>query len=377
MALGNWNVGSDYWTSQVFIKMAMKLDIWYAKFIFRMDSAKRMNLYRKLASMLRNDFTLMDALDRIYATESHNGAKPNEPFAIAISIFQDNLEQGKSFPDATRGWAQPFETLMLAVGDISKLSVALDNVVRVGEGIGKIKKSMIDALLYPSVLLILTFAIIISVGIYLVPPLREAAMGDIVWRGAAASLIAVSDFSNNYWYILLGAFSGFVFLIWISLYNWTGRLRTIADSVPPWSLYKISLSVGWMMSLAAMVQAGGLLPVSIKMLADNSDKYLKNILQRTLHNISNGDNLGRALENTGTNFPNNEIIGDLSIYADMNDFDKNLSRIANDYLDASVRKMENISSILNSVGILLVSAVIAWVVFGTFEMQDQITSVLS
>ena len=71
------------------------------------------------------------------------------------------------------------------------------------------------------------------------------------------------------------------------------------------------------------------------------------------------------------------IIGDLMIYADMTDFDKNITSIANDYLDDSVRKMESISNVLNSIGIMLVSAIIAWVVLGTFQMQDQITAALS
>ena len=57
--------------------------------------------------------------------------------------------------------------------------------------------------------------------------------------------------------------------------------------------------------------------------------------------------------------------------------EKNLNQIANDYLNESVRKMEKISNTLNSLGILLVSAIIAWVVLGTFQMQDHITSVLS
>lgn len=336
-----------------------------------------MGLYRKLASMLRNNFTLMDALDRIYATESRNGEKPGEPFAIIISAWRDNLERGLSFPDATRGWAPAGETLMLAVGDISKLSVALDNVVRVGEGVEKIKKAMSDALLYPTVLLALTFAIIIAVGLYLVPPLQEAAGGDIAWRGAAASLVSASEFSNNYWMFMIAGLAAAAAMVWFSFANWSGRLRTVADALPPWSLYKISVSVGWMMSLAAMVQAGGSLPMSVKTLADNSGKYLKDILDRALQYISNGDNLGRALANTGSRFPNDEIIGDLAIYADMNGFDENLTKIANDYLDVSIRRMERISNILNSVGILLVSAVIAWVVFGTFEMQDQITAALS
>ena len=93
--------------------------------------------------------------------------------------------------------------------------------------------------------------------------------------------------------------------------------------------------------------------------------------------VANGDNLGVALRHADRDFPDSEIIGDLTIYADMNGFDDNLKQIANDYLDESVRKMEKISNILNSVGILLVSAIIAWVVLGTFQMQDQITSAIS
>ena len=131
------------------------------------------------------------------------------------------------------------------------------------------------------------------------------------------------------------------------------------------------------MSLGAMVSAGVTIPDAMRMLADSANRYLKNILEHTLHYIANGDNLGRALSNTGRDFPDAEIIGDLTIYADMNEFDENLNRVANDYLNESVRKMEKISNTLNSLGILLVSAIIAWVVLGTFQMQDQITSALS
>ena len=76
-------------------------------------------------------------------------------------------------------------------------------------------------------------------------------------------------------------------------------------------------------------------------------------------------------------FPNEELIGDLTIYADMNDFDENLTQISNDYLENSVKRIEALAETLNTVGILLISAVIAWVVLGTFQMQDQITAFLS
>lgn len=354
-----------------------RLELWYAKLVFRLNTEKRMSICRKLASLLRNDFTLIDALERLEAIESKGGTKPNEPFAIVMRQWQKNLERGMSFSDATRGWVPPEETLLVTSGNLSNLVVALENVGRVVDGTQRIRRAMTAAIAYPLFLLALTFGIIIMVGVYLVPPLAEVAGNNVVWTGSAASLIWLSDFSIKYWYVMAMIFSGMVGLVWLSLPNWSGNLRTMFDKLPPWNVYKIQVSVGWLMSLGAMVSAGVTIPDAMRMLSDNANRYLRNILNKALQYIANGDNLGGALTHTGREFPDEEIIGDLTIYADMNGFDENLNQIANDYLNESVRKMEKISNTLNSLGVLLVSVIIAWVVLGTFQMQDQITSTLT
>lgn len=352
------------------------LELLYAKWVFRTSTEKRMALCRKLASLLRNDFTLIDALERLEVIESKNGTKPREPFAIVMRQWQHNLERGMTFSEATRGWVPPDETLLVSSGNLSDLAVALENVGRVVDGTNRIRRAMTSAIAYPLFLLALTFGIIIMVGIYLVPPLADVAGNNIVWRGMARSLVVLSDFSIKYWYLFLVIFASLIAIIWASLANWSGRLRVFFDKLPPWNVYKIQVSVGWLMSLAAIVKAGGTIPDALRLLADNANKYLRNILNITMRHIANGDNLGVALANTGRKFPDDEIIGDLIIYADMNGFDDNLNQIANDYLEESVRKMEHVSNILNSIGILMVSAIIAWVVLGTFQMQDQITAML-
>ncbi len=354
-----------------------KLNKWYARFIFRINTEKRIAMLRKLASLLRNDFTLMNALGRLEMIESNNGKNPNEPFAIVMRQWQKNLERGLSFSDTTRGWLPDEETLLVTSGNISSLVIALENTVRVVESEARIRRAVRNAIAYPLFLLVLTFGIIVMVGLYLVPPLIEVAGSDIIWRGAARGLISLSDFTIKYWHIITVVFLCSVFFIWLSLENWSGRLRATFDRLPPWSVYKIHISVGWLMSLSSMISAGITMPDAIRMLADNASRYLRSILEETLHYIANGDNLGVALLRTGRDFPNKEIIGDLMIYADMTDFDKNITSIANDYLDDSVRKMESLSNVLNGIGIMMVSAIIAWVVLGTFQMQDQITAVLS
>lgn len=354
-----------------------RMEMLYAKLVFRLNTDKRMATARKLASLLRNNFTLMDALGRLEMIESRGGTRPGEPFAIVMREWQKNLERGMSFSDATRGWVPLNETLLVTSGNMSDLAVALENVGRVVEGTRRIRRAMMSAIAYPMFLLALTFGIIIMVGVYLVPPLAEVAGNNMIWRGTAASLIWVSGVANHYWYGFVFGVAIVALIIWATMANWSGRVRAVFDRFPPWNIYKIQASVSWLMSLSAMVAAGMTVPDAMRMLADNSNKYLRNILDATLHFIANGDNLGVALQNTGLDFPSEEIIGDLAIYADMTGFDQNLSNVANDYLDESVRKMESISNTLNSVGILLVAAIIAWVVLGTFQMQDQITAALS
>ena len=353
-----------------------KLDYLYAKFVFKTDTEKRMAISRKVASLLRNNFTLMDALHRIEMIESHDGRKPNEPFAIAMRDIQQNLERGMPFAQATRGWVPNEETLLLTSGNVSSLLISLENISHIVGGINRIKRAMLSAVAYPLFLFALTVAIIIMVGLYLVPPLADAAGSSVIWRGAAASLVWGSSVAGKYWHVIAGVFVILVVLIWLSLPVWTGHIRNLFDKLPPWNTYKLQLSVSWMMSLSAMVSAGVSVPDAMRLLADSSNRYLSEILDEALHYIANGENLGNALALTGKNFPSDEIIGDLIIYSDMNDFSKNLNQIANDYMEESVRKMENISSVLNSVGIIVVSLIIGWVVYGTFQMQEQITSVL-
>ena len=57
------------------------LELLYAKMVFRLNTDRRLALIRKLASLLRNNFSLMDALRRIEQIESKNGTKPDEPYA--------------------------------------------------------------------------------------------------------------------------------------------------------------------------------------------------------------------------------------------------------------------------------------------------------
>ncbi len=100
------------------------LEIYYAKILCSLSAKGRLKVYKKLASLLDNRFSLMDALERVHDIVTNNGKNPNEPMAIAVMAWSRQLQNGESFSNAPSGWAPARERVMLSVGGGSDMSSA-------------------------------------------------------------------------------------------------------------------------------------------------------------------------------------------------------------------------------------------------------------
>ena len=345
----------------------------YARLIISMSNKVRLKLYRKIASLMKNRFSLMDALDMLHDGASNGGKNPGEPLAIAIAAWGRSLNNGKTFSEALKGWAPDRERLMLSVGDVSDLEGALMNLIKVTEGSTKMIRPIIGAITYPSFLLMMAVLIIYAIGVYMVPPMIDAAP-NVVWRGLAKDLVDLSGWIKDNWLIAFTALPVVMCIIYFTISIWTGPIRVLFDSIPPWSLYKVFVGISWLLALAALVKGGTPVSTAMRALRKDATRYLKERIDKTLVFINNGDNLGQALARTHLNFPDTEVINDLKIYSELDNFEEALDNMANEWLEESVYTIEEKAGILNMVALLAIGGVIAWAVMGTFEMQDQITS---
>ncbi|MBR4106978.1 MAG: type II secretion system F family protein [Alphaproteobacteria bacterium] len=346
---------------------------YYAKFIIAFAGKTRLKLYRKIASLMRNRFSLMDALDMLHDSASNGGKNPGEPLAIAIASWGRALNNGKTFSEALKGWAPDRERLMLSVGDVSDLESALLNLIKVSEGSTKMIRPIVGAITYPAFLLMMAVLIIYAIGVYMVPPMIDAAP-NVRWRGLAKDLVDLSGWIKDNWIIAFSALPIIMAVIYFTISIWTGPIRVIFDSIPPWSLYRVFVGISWLLSLAALVNGGTPISTALRALRRDASRYLKERIDKTLVFINNGDNLGQALAKTKLNFPDVEVINDLKIYSELDNFEEALNNMANEWLEESVVMIEQKASVLNMIALLAIGGVIAWAVMGTFEMQDQITS---
>lgn len=348
---------------------------YYAMIICRMSDGTRMQIYRKLISLLRNRFSLMDALDRIRGIITNDGKNPDEPMALAILYWTRALQNGSPFSVALEGWAPASERLMLSVGDVSNMEGALENLIKVTEGTKKMKEPLISALSYPMFLSMMVILIIYAIGVYMVPPMMSAAP-NTRWTGSAKDLVALSIWIEKNWAIAFASLPILFIIIGLTMSRWKGKTRAFVENIPPWSLYRIFVGVTWLLAMAALVRAGTPVSQALRSLRHDASPYLLYRIDSALVYINNGDNLGEALTKTGLGFPDKEIVGDLRIYSEMDNFQEALDQMANEWLEDSVSSIEKKASILNMIATLFVSGTIAWAVMGTFAMQDQITKAM-
>ena len=358
-----------------FKKSFNMVETYYAKIICNLANSTRLKFYRKIASLMRNRFSLVSALEMLHRIESNEGKNPNEPMAIALASWAKDLQNGAPFSDALKGWAPDRERLMLSVGDVSNLEEALLNLIKVTEGSTKMIRPIVGAITYPAFLFMMVVLIIYGIGVYMVPPMLEAAP-TVIWRGMSRTLVDLSFWINDYWAIAFAILPTVMILIYATISIWTGKIRSYIDNVPPWSLYKIFTGISWLLALSALVKGGTPVSTAMRALRRDASRYLKERIDTALVFISNGDNLGVALYKTGFNFPDKEIIGDLKIYSELDNFEEALENLANSWLEESVYLIEQKASILNTVAILCVAGAIAWAVMGVFDMQDQMTSAM-
>lgn len=355
------------------VRKLNKVEEYYAKMILQFSNKTRLKLYRKIASLMKNRFSLMDALDMLHDGASNGGKNPSEPLAIAIAAWGRSLNNGMTFSDALKGWAPDRERLMLSVGDVSDLESALMNLIKVTEGSTKMIRPIVGAITYPAFLTMMSVLIIYAIGVYMVPPMIDAAP-TVVWRGMARDLVDLSAWIKDNWLIAFASLPVTMAVIYFTIGIWTGKVRAFFDYIPPWSLYKVFTGISWLLALSALVKGGTPVSTALRALRRDASRYLKERIDKTLVYVNNGDNLGQALAKTGLDFPDREIIGDLKIYSELDNFEEALDKLANDWLEESVYMIEEKAGVLNMAALLSIGGVIAWAVMGTFEMQDQITS---
>lgn len=342
-----------------------------------MSSKTRMRIYEKLGKFVGNGVSMPQALAELHVHETRDGKKPKSSAAIAINEWRRAVLNGQSFSRALQGWAPMNELSLLAAGEVSgRFDRAVEDLLFVHHA-GKRIRSAIGGLMYPVFLLSTTVLYLYIFGAQVVPAFSSVLPKER-WTGAGHTMALMADFVNHG---LLPTVLVFVCLLVaiISTFGvWTGKVRQFLDHLPPWSIYRLVVGAGFLISLSALLHAGISMPDALRLIAQNAAPWYRERLIAARMQVLNGArNIGDALAKTGLQFPSEEIVIDIRSYASLDGFEEMLDKLSHQWLEDAVRLINAQMDLLRTITILIMGFVFMWIASGMFDLQQQISRAAS
>jgi general secretion pathway protein F len=236
------------------------------------------------------------------------GQVENPALRTALSVIKDMVQEGKSLGDATKEFPRVFNRLftnMVKAGESSgTLGLVLERLADFQEYQVKIRGQVFSALSYPALMICASVGIIGYLFVSVVPKLQKVFSSlkvTLPWYTKA--LIAMSEFIQNYWYLLAFSAAGafFAFKGWHG--STKGRLKfdrlALKAPIVGGIVLRINVS-GFTRTLSTLLSSGVPIIAALEITKNTiNNQILANVVEDAKNAVQEGDSLGTVIERSG------------------------------------------------------------------------------
>lgn len=321
---------------------------------YKFNAKARIEVYASLGNYVQAGWPLTGAISQNYVIASRDGKCPNDPIAIVMDDWRRRMVGGMPFSEAIAPWVPENERVIVSSSEDSDLPKAVTNLQRIFSAKAQVRNAIFGSLSYPLFLVILCLGFIVFFRLFVVPSFADI-LPRSKWGYAPSILANFGDFLIDFGPLLLLLGAVLIGTVSWSLPNWTGKMRSKFDRLPPWSIYKIYQGASFMLMLSAMRAAGetdyGALTVMLK----SASPWLKSQLEMPRRLTADGKPIGIALYITKTDFPDEKTVLNLRSYAALPNFAEVLEITGEKWLKDAVTKISKQMVFLNYFSLFMVA----------------------
>lgn len=330
---------------------------------------------REIATALEAGLPLMNAL-RAVARQAYTHRQKS-----ILNHLMDRIESGRSFAQAATEWGLPFNEMitgMIRAGEASgKLDEVMLQLADLLDNDTETRRSVISALVYPAILVILLIAGVTVIVTVIIPRVLTIFEGQMSKLPMPTRIVhGVAMFMGSYWYLVLGGIV-LLFLLWRYAYSQPGfrleydrfmlRLPVVGPLLRDVSVGRFSRTLGTLM--------GSGIPIIDSLLITRDtlgNRAMERVIDEVAEDIRKGKSIAEPMENSGF-FPP-LLIQIISLGERSGRLDTMLTQAA-DSLDRRTRASVKIFSavlppVIVVVMALVVGFVLAAVMLPLIEMQS-------
>lgn len=333
----------------------------------------RAALYRHLSVQINN------GINQVAALETFKRRLVRKKRYSCITIINDiihRIRNGIQLSVALRIWVPNDESFTISGAEMAgNIEQAFELLLNSKTKIESVKKAILTAFTTPLVYLCAIYGMLWAIGMFFLPQIRQIMPLKNI-QGTGKLLFQVGDIATSFW-ILIPIILILLQCFWIfwALPNWTSKYRTIIENVFPFSFYRDLHGYVWVLTFASMLQAGISDTYILREQSRFASPWLRQRLMALQFRMINGEDIADALEKIGFNFPNPDMIDDISSMSGFEDFPLRLIKRT---IDWSNEMEENVKKNVRQVGFffnIVMYSLILILLLGINSLSVQIGSV--
>lgn len=271
----------------------------------------------------------------------------NRSVALAIAT---KISEGQPLAEGMREWFSPNVVEIIRVGEeggalVETMRSAINSL---GARSGAMS-ALLTAISYP----LIVIAIASGITLYLdqsvfvqfkaIKPISE-------WPEAGVTFLKVAALIKYWWWLAIVAVVAVVVILRYLMNNYVGELRSMLDTVPPFSLYRRFAASRLLETLGLLVANGVVFKNALKVMQYQANPYLASHLVMMEHLLSTGK--GNIAEVLDTGLISESDILRLRVMAEVKGFEHGLIRMG---VRGSEENIKTVKLIARIVGALLLA----------------------
>jgi len=257
---------------------------------------------RQLSTLLGANIPLVDALGAL------QDQLENVHLKKSISQIKDKVVEGKRLSDSMRAFPKIYNNLFISMISAGESSGALEQVLsRLAEFTeyqAFLKSKIMSALMYPIIMAVMGVGLMTYLLVSVVPKIVSIfEQSDAVLPLPTRILIGVSNFAQNYWYLVLlvAAISGWFLRRYFRTPGGRRRLDAWSLKAPVFGplFRKIALS-RFSRTLATLLQSGVQLLAALDIVKNVvNNMVLSEAIDQTKDSVREGESIAEPLRRSG------------------------------------------------------------------------------
>ncbi len=307
-------------------------------------------------------------------------------FKRIIGGVAEDIEGGSTLSDAMGKYPRCFDRLtvgMVAAGETGGvLDLILNRVADFMEKSEKLKRRVKSAMVYPAVVLMAAFLILLGLMKFVIPQfksvLEEMVGGQL--NKVTLTVLGVSNWIAYEWGWLYLIASPFVFILFLRFVKLTRMGRLVVDVIklrlPVIGMLSKKIAITrWTRTLGTLIHAGVPILDAINTSRDTAgNEVFANMLGNVHDSIRQGETFSEPLKKSKT--VDTLVVNMVAVGEETGDLDKMLIKVADNYDEQVDVLVESMMSLLEPIMIIGLGGIVLVIVLAVFLPMIQVISSL-